>query len=343
MFKQIRIPGVKSFQRNAAQLGAFLQGSFRVAFEEIRSAREKMKDLVKTNYDLGIFHLEKGNVVDAAFRFQMLLRFQPDNIAGTYQLGRCYYLQGKNDKAQHCFNKVLAAQPAHAEAQYMLALLQGRTDIQELPIGVVRDYFNHIADEYDAEYVQNQEYRGHEKCFETAKRALENGQSKKVSILDLGCGTGLCAALFRESEMAIKIKGIDVSPRMLEHARKRLVHERSTYNFVKDTDIHIYLNEADETYDLVVAAGVLEYIGDLAPVFEGVSRRLEAGGLWVLTVQKGEGASYRMLPSLESFSHSASYVENVAEKAQLELLTKEEFMLYKDKSALVYAFRKKSA
>ena len=42
-------------------------------------------------------------------------------------------------------------------------------------------------------------------------------------VLELGCGTGLCAALFRSA--AARLVGVDVSARMLERARARGLYD----------------------------------------------------------------------------------------------------------------------
>ncbi|MBL0318961.1 MAG: methyltransferase domain-containing protein [Alphaproteobacteria bacterium] len=342
MLKQFRIKALDSFQQGAVQVNQFVQTRFKVAYDELMGAREKMKDLVSTNYNLGMSHLEKGHLKDAVFRFNMLLRFYPEYVPAIYQLGRCHYLQAKNDKALGNFQRVLALDPNHQEAHYMLALLQGRSDVNDLPLGVVKDYFNHIAADYDNEYVQTQEYRGHEKCFEIARTHFDKTQNDKWSILDLGCGTGLCAALFRENDMAFKIKGIDISVQMLDRARQRLVHERATYNFVKEIDVQTYASEADETFDVIVAAGLFEFIGDLSVVFTGVAAKLAPRGLYIFTIQKDDEPGFHMVPTLESFVHSPSYVETLGVDVGLEMVTKEEFKLYKDKPGVAYVFQKKA-
>ena len=67
------------------------------------------------------------------------------------------------------------------------------------------------------------------------------------------------------------------------------------------------------TRDLVVAADVLVYVGDLAPVFGGVARALGTGGLFVFTAQAfaADAASPRRFALGEDlrFVHAKDYVE----------------------------------
>ena len=46
---------------------------------------------------------------------------------------------------------------------------------------------------------------------------------ERLSILDLGCGTGLAGAAFRP--LAARLDGIDLSPAMIEKARARGIYD----------------------------------------------------------------------------------------------------------------------
>ena len=59
----------------------------------------KFKDLYATNYNLGLIHLEKGNISDAIFRFKFITRFWPQSQEAYIQLAYCYYLKEKYQQA----------------------------------------------------------------------------------------------------------------------------------------------------------------------------------------------------------------------------------------------------
>ena len=44
-----------------------------------------------------------------------------------------------------------------------------------------------------------------------------------------------------------------------------------------------FLEQSEDTYDLAVAADVFVYIGDLAPVFEALDKRLAPGAYFVFS------------------------------------------------------------
>jgi predicted TPR repeat methyltransferase len=98
------------------------------------------------------------------------------------------------------------------------------------------------------------------------------------SALDLGCGTGLCAPLLRP--LVRRLAGVDLSEKMLDKAR-----EAGLYDELACADIVDWLRQREAEWDLVLAADVLVYIGDLAPLFEGVARVLQPGGWFAFSVE----------------------------------------------------------
>ena len=61
-------------------------------------------------------------------------------------------------------------------------------------------------------------------------------------------------------------------------------------------------------FDIVLAADVLVYIGDLARVFAAVRARLRVGGLWLFTCERCDGDGFQRGMS-DRFRHSADYVK----------------------------------
>src|SRR5437763_5475884 len=71
-------------------------------------------------------------------------------------------------------------------------------------------------------------------------------------VLDVGCGTGFLALRF--AELGHAVTGIDLSPQMIDRARKKAEQTAQQINFrVGDAAA---LDCADETFDLVVARHV---------------------------------------------------------------------------------------
>ena len=90
---------------------------------------------------------------------------------------------------------------------------------------------------------------------------------QSLDVLDLGCGTGQAGAWVKD--YAKTMVGVDLSKAMLEEARKKglyqELYELSILEYV-DTVASI----RGTTFDVVVAAEVFSYIGDLEETFHRV-------------------------------------------------------------------------
>jgi predicted TPR repeat methyltransferase len=75
-----------------------------------------------------------------------------------------------------------------------------------------------------------------------------------------------------------------------------------------------YLQVTEDRYDLVVAADVFIYIGDLEPVFAGVSRVLSAGGVFCFSAETAgpDSGDFELLPSLR-YAHAEAYLRRLAQ------------------------------
>lgn len=97
-------------------------------------------------------------------------------------------------------------------------------------------------------------------------------------VLDAGCGTGRYAEWLIERGAAVV--GVDVSPAMIRQAKKR-VGKRAEFH-VADLDGPLGFLESD-SFDLVIAPLVLDYIEDWVPLFGEFGRVLKGFGLLVFS------------------------------------------------------------
>jgi ubiquinone/menaquinone biosynthesis C-methylase UbiE len=97
-------------------------------------------------------------------------------------------------------------------------------------------------------------------------------------VLDVGCGTGFLA--FRFAELGHTVTGIDLSPQMIDRARRKAEQAHQQIDFrVCDAAA---LDVADETYDLVVARHVIWNLPDPERGVAEWLRVLRPGGRLVL-------------------------------------------------------------
>jgi predicted TPR repeat methyltransferase len=133
-------------------------------------------------------------------------------------------------------------------------------------------------------------------------------------MLDLGCGTGLAGAAFRDR--VDRLTGVDLSAAMIDAARRKGLYDRlETGELVEFLDAEA---AAQARYDLVVAADVLVYVADLAVVAAAVRRVLAAGGRFGFTVETHTGDGVLLRESLR-YAHGAAHVRAAVAGAGLRL------------------------
>ncbi len=183
------------------------------------------------------------------------LQLNPAYVDARFNLGTLMYLQGKKDEAQACFQQVLQQASTHAEAlthlggiyktkglldeakalfrrvmeikpdenaRYMLATLGAAEMPVQSPGEYVKELFDGYAENFDVHLTKDLSYRTPEKLFDALLPVLDQ-EARELDVLDLGCGTGLCGPLFRN--LARRLVGVELSPRMMEITRKRNVYD----------------------------------------------------------------------------------------------------------------------
>lgn len=192
----------------------------------------------------------------------------------------------------------LARNSSDAMQIYLLAALRGET-LARAPDDYLVAYFDEFADTFESKLVDALDYRVPEKlCGLLAER----GQ-RFANILDLGCGTGLCAPFLHQ--FGDRLTGVDLSRQMLEKASAR-----GLYNDLIEAEAGDFLDHVTDRFDLVVAADVVIYFGDLTALFEKIARVLKPGGLFAFNAETA-ASGVCILPS-GRFAHAISHIEAAA-------------------------------
>lgn len=130
------------------------------------------------------------------------------------------------------------------------------------------DYENKIAKDYNQWYHQTPIERYYDHDFvKFANKYLKNGDR----ILDLGCGP---ASLWPELKKIrkIKLEGVDISPAMIEEARKK--YPRAKFGVASSEKLPF----KNEVFDTVICSSILHHLPRPEPSFEEIKRVLKPGG-----------------------------------------------------------------
>ena len=194
---------------------------------------------------------------------------------------------------------------------YFLAAVTGRDVPRHAPVTYVGPLFDDYAPNFERHLVQTLHYRGHTALVEQLIR-LEPPRRYPVA-LDLGCGTGLCGPLLRP--LAARLDGVDLSAGMLAQARALGV-----YDHLFEADAAAHLRATEVRLDLVLAADVFIYIGDLEPLFGAAAGALAAGGIFGFTAEPAApDLDFCLLPSLR-YAHSERHLRALADRHGFETL-----------------------
>lgn len=170
----------------------------------------------------------------------------------------------------------------------------------------VRALFDGYAERFDQSLFDELEYTGPHQLHQLFEEHVQAVEGEMV-VADLGCGTGACGPLFREK--AKELIGVDLSPRMLAKALERDVYDR-----LHEVELLTFLQENGNRFDLLLAADVFVYFGDLEPVMKAAADALQPDGWMVFSVEHQETGDYR-LDQTGRYKHAPAFIEALAEEA----------------------------
>jgi predicted TPR repeat methyltransferase len=256
-----------------------------------------------------LLHLGRPN--EAAL---LMIDPQSTEIEEVFSRASALHMLGRREEAGEGYRRVLLSDGSHEGALFLLAALE-EGNVSRAPTGYLRSLFQGYAPHYDAHYRDVLHARA---AKETA--ALLRGSDSSFGLaVDVGCGTGMLGEEIRGQ--IHRLVGIDLSPGMLEQARGKGCYDELVEGDFLDWD-------AEEGIETVCAIEVLNYFGDLLPVFRTFSSWLLPGGVLALTVEKGDGP-WRLQPS-GRFSHSLDHVRQRAKQVGFSVAACKEIQLRRE-------------
>ena len=305
---------------------------------------EKFKNIVENNYVLGQDHMRRGNIKDAIFRYKFVIWLEPKYKDVWYHLGCAHMVAANIAAAKDAFAKALKLNPGNEEARYMLAITTGsampKADLpKHIPLELLVQQYDELAASYTVDQEHTFKYEGHTQLTNAIRSSLVQGRVDHI-ILDLGAGTGLCAPLLRDT--AAHITGIDISVNMLAEAAK-VVDDRGKKIYdalIKREAIEFITDGPDSSYDIVMAAGLVSYIGELQPFFEQSARILKTGGVLAFSADSFEGTGFQFNAQTGRFGFSQYYLADLATRFGLTEVRSREANIYPESAGLLCVYRK---
>ena len=252
--------------------------------------------------------LKQTERINAAWRdAKASVRRDPSDWDGWYAIGKIAHCLGRRAEARAAYRKYLAANPEDGEIEQVLIALEGGAPPPRASDQAVRRIYRKFAASYDSRMRRDLEYAAPERMAEAIGAML--GARKGLTILDLGCGSGLSGLAVRK--FADKLVGIDLSPEMLALARAHKVYDR-----LEAAEITAWLAKTDMAFDLILSCDCLIYFGDLGPVLRAAALRLKPGGLIAISVERGGDYPF-LLADTGRYTHHPDHLREAAKASGL--------------------------
>lgn len=201
-----------------------------------------------------------------------------------YALGEAQRAAGKFDEAIDAYDHCLELDPDDRHgATLALALCGADPAPPAPPAAYVAQLFDDYAGRFDVELIKSLDYKGPTLLAKLAEAVAPD--RKFDCAYDIGCGTGLAGPYFRP--LAQRLIGVDLSPKMVEQARARGLYDALAVGEA----VSWMMAQGPRGADLIYAADVLVYLGDLGPFFNAARRSLRPGGLLLFTTEATQDPS----------------------------------------------------
>ncbi len=301
-------------------------GMFAEAIESYNHALELSPDDPDILYNLACCLKDQGETIQAIATYERLLQRHPQHKSALNNLAYLHHRQGNYKQAEKAYQQLVTIRPDHAAARYMLAALRGEGETAP-PQKYVRDLFDQYSDNFEQSLVQNLDYRVPEllkSVFDCQMQKQQEKRKKYSRCLDLGCGTGLAGEAFRST--CTFLAGVDLSPKMVQRAE-----QKQLYNELTAGDVVRFLRNNKHQYDLLVAADVITYLGELESLFQAAAGASLLNAVFCFSTEHIDQPEWRLMPT-GRYAHSPEYIKGIGQKTGWRIMCSEKARLRKERN-----------
>ena len=202
--------------------------------------------------------------------------------------------------------------PLAQHALDALATREGAAAPDRASPAFVRALFDDFAPTFDDQLQNVLQYKAPELI--AAKCAARGPYG---AAFDAGCGTGLLGPPLRNHVK--RLVGADLSQNMVDKASQLGCYDSLLVGDLLDASLY------DEAFDLVAAADVLCYFGDLAAILERWHGALAPGGDCVFSCERAPGDTW-VLGASGRYAHAVDYVRATASNAGFSVVSAEDIV-----------------
>lgn len=280
-------------------------------------------DYYEALFNKGAVYQQLNQLEAAISSYKQALSISPEYKEACCNLGIALQETGASEEALKYFEKALSIDPENALAKHLAASLHGKL-AKTPPKEYVKGLFDGFAENFENILVDELEYSIPAELKSMVSQL--SPESKELNILDLGCGTGLVGECF--IDIKHELVGVDISEKMISEA-----HKKNIYDSLYTDELIEFLLQNTKKYDLVIAADVFVYLGDLSEIFSGVRNIIETGAYFAFSVEGLDRENEEfVLRSTGRFAHSSSYIESLARTFKFDVADIKRTNVRKEKS-----------
>ncbi len=256
---------------------------------------------------------ERGLVEDAISAYRRALDINPQHTNAYYYLGMLLSACGRREEAVHCYQQWSEQEPGNPVALHMLAACGALAIPPQADDRYVETLFDGFANSFERR-LASLDYQAPHLVVEAFARCM-GAPNHAMTIVDAGCGTGLCGPLLRP--YAERLIGVDLSRPMLDQARLRGDYDE----LIKQELTAFFQQQPPASLDAIVSADTLVYFGALQTLFGFVASSLKIGGCLAGSVEQLSAPAtlgYHLNPH-GRYSHALDYLHNVLAQCGLAL------------------------
>ncbi len=286
------------------------KGDLDEALSCFSKAVEFSPDMPEAWNNLGVAQDEFNMIQDAAESYKKAIAIRSDYTSAHFNLGISLQKLGLFKEAEYHYKTVLEIKPNDESARFMLQTLGTQKTPDAAPPEYIRRVFDGCAGTFEKVLVEGLEYKTPQLLFDLVRPYL----SKEMTVLDLGCGTGLGSQFYRP--FAKRLIGVDISVKMLEKAARKKTYDRlEAFDILQDWKF-------PQKFDLIYSSDVFVYFGNLDPVIRSASFCLNYGGIIAFSVERLDGndsIGHKLFPC-GRYAHSRAYIHEVLNRHAFNLI-----------------------
>lgn len=293
-------------------------------FDDIKNFKGSFHNLYETNLNLGIYHLESGNIRDAIIRFRiMTILFNKHELIGeVYKwLVWSYFIAEQENKAIYWIKKNNSIK--EEELFNLITNKKLEAKLERIPLSIIRNY-NDIT----AGYYHNKYYKKDLSLSNIFIRDLLveiKEYDGKLNILEIGSGVGIIG-----NELYNYIDQEKYTITALESSTKRIkiAKKLGRYSRVLEQDIEEFLlSNTKENFDLIICFLSLTFLRSNTKILKDMKNILADKGYLALLMPISDVTARKSI----SFTYSQNDLYKNVEESNYNIISKNQYNLNKNR------------